>query len=61
LLYDEVLVESGHWLVSITQNGRQIAMYQKIVSKDGKTMRQTWTGIDKEGNPVHIIKMFERQ
>jgi hypothetical protein len=61
VLYDEVLVAPGHWLVSITQDGRQIAMYQKIVSKDGKTMRQTWTGIDKEGKPLHIIKMFEKQ
>jgi len=49
------------WIVSITQDGRQIAMYHKIVSKDGKTMRQTWTGIDKEGNPIYIIKLFERQ
>jgi hypothetical protein len=61
VLYDEVLVAPGHWYVSITQNGRQIAMYNKIVSKDGKTMRQTWTGIDKEGKPLHIIKVFERQ
>jgi hypothetical protein len=61
LLYDEVLVESGHWIVSITQDGRQIALYHKIVSKDGKTMRQTWTGIDKAGKPLHMIKLFERQ
>jgi hypothetical protein len=61
LLYDEVLVEPGNWCVSITQNGRQIAMYHKIVSKDGKTMRQIWTGVDKEGKPIHIMKAFERQ
>jgi hypothetical protein len=43
------------------KNGKQIARYYKVVSKDGKTMRQTLTGMDREGKPVNIIKVLERQ
>jgi hypothetical protein len=42
------------------KDGKQIARYHKIVSKDGKTMRQTLTG-DKGGNPISIMKVLERQ
>jgi hypothetical protein len=43
------------------RDGKQTARYHKIVSKDSKTMRQTLTGIGKEGKPVHIVKVLERQ
>jgi hypothetical protein len=61
VVYVQTLIESGHWCVCIMKDGKQIARYHKIVSKDAKTMRQTLTGIDSEGNPINIMKVLERQ
>ena len=61
VLYVQTLLEEGHWCVCIMKDGKQIARYHKVVSKDGKTMRQTLTGMDGEGNSVNIIKLLERQ
>ena len=61
VIYVQTFIEPGHWCVCIMKDGKQIARYHKVVSKDGKTMRQTLTGIDGEGRPVNIIKVLERQ
>ena len=61
VLYVQTLIETGHWCVCIMKDGKQTARYQKMVSKDGKTMRQTFIGIDGEGNPVKMTKVLERQ
>jgi hypothetical protein len=42
------------------KDGKQIARYHKIVSKDGKTMKQTLTG-SKDGKSIYIMKVLERQ
>jgi hypothetical protein len=60
VIYVQTLIEPGHWCVNIMKDGKQIARYHKIVSKDGKTMRQTLIG-DKDGNPISIMKVLERQ
>jgi len=61
VLYVQTLIETGHWCVCIMKDGKQIARYHKIVSKDGRTMTQTLTGIDGEGKPVNMMKVLERQ
>ena len=61
LLFVEILVEPGHWYVSIMANGRQVAMYHKEVSKDGKTLTQTHKGINEQGKQVDVIRVYERQ
>jgi len=61
VIYVQTLIETGHWCVCIMKDGIQTARYHKIVSKDGKTMRQTLTGIDGEGKPVNMMKVLERQ
>ena len=61
VIYVQTLIEEGHWCVCIMRDGKQTARYHKVVSKDGKTMRQTLTGMDGEGNPVNIVKVLERQ
>lgn len=61
VIYVQTLIEPGHWCVCIMRDGKQTARYHKIVSKDGKTMRQTLTGTNKEGELVHIMKVLERQ
>ena len=61
VIYVQTFIEPGHWCVCIMRNGIQTARYHKVVSKDGKTMKQTLTGMDREGRPVNIIKVLERQ
>ena len=61
VIYVQTLIEPGHWCVNIMKNGKQTARYHKVVSKDGKTMRQTLIGIDGEGKPVNMMKVLERQ
>jgi len=61
LLFVEILVEPGHWYVSIMANGRQVAMYSKEISPDGKTLKQTHKGINEQGKEVNVIRVYERQ
>jgi hypothetical protein len=61
VVYVQTYIEPGHWCVNIMKNGIQSARYHKVVSRDGKTMRQTLIGMDAEGRPVRIIKELERQ
>jgi len=60
VIYVQTLIEPGHWCVNIMKDGKQIARYHKVVSKDGKTMRQTLIG-SKDGKPISIMKVLERQ
>jgi hypothetical protein len=60
IVYVQTLIEPGHWCVNIMKDGMQIARYHKVVSKDGKTMKQTLTG-SKDGKPIYIMKVLERQ
>ena len=55
------LVNPGHYYLTITANGRQVNLYHFIVSKDGKSMKGTLTGLDKEGNPQNITWFFEKK
>lgn len=59
-LYVQVLVEPGFWTTSLTQDGVQVGRYHKVVSKDGKTMRQTFKST-KDGKSVYMMKVLERQ
>ena len=60
LLLVELLLDPGQWCVSRMSRGRQIASYNKVVSKDGKTMTQTLIGVDEGGTPLDV-KVFEKQ
>ncbi len=61
MLYVEVLAEPGHWYAAIMKDKKQTGLYHKVVSRDGKTMMQVYTGIDDNGKPVTIKKVLERQ
>lgn len=60
VVYVQTLIEPGQWCVNIMKDGLQIARYHKVVSQDGKTMKQTLTG-SKDGKPIYIMKVLERQ
>ena len=56
VIYVQTLIEPGHWCVNIMKNGIQAARYHKVVSKDGQTMRQSLTGMDREGRQEPTAK-----
>ena len=60
IIYVQTHIDSGHWCVNIMKDGKQIARYHKIVSKDGKTMKQSLIG-SRNGKPIKVIKLLERQ
>ena len=61
MLYVEIVVEPGHWYVPIMRDGRKVSMYHKKVSKDRKTLTQTLKGLGRDGNPVDILMVWDRQ
>jgi hypothetical protein len=61
----ETLVETslgpGEWYVTYLMNGEQFATMHKLVSADGKTMRQTIKGTDPQGRSGEQIQVLRRQ
>ena len=58
--YVEALLAPGEWLVIALQDGRQVGARHKLVSEDGKTMRQTVTGVAPDGKPIEQVEVYER-
>jgi hypothetical protein len=46
---------------SYTKNGKDVASRRVVVSKDGKTMRSTVTGINAIGKPIKGTDVFQKQ
>ncbi len=62
LSYVETLIEPGDWYVTSMQNGKQIGVFRKIISKDGKTMSHIYKDIvDDQGIPIDAVLVFDRQ
>ena len=57
----ETRVAPGEWLVTHLRDGVQTAIMRKLISPDGKTMRQTATGLTTDGKPYERVMVFERQ
>ena len=57
----ETLLGPGDWYVTYLQNGKQFLIMHKAISEDGKTMRQTITGIGPQGKPAEQIQVLDRQ
>ena len=55
------VVAPGETLTTFLQNGRQVQLHRNIVSKDGKTMRQIIIGMDNQGKPYKVTRVFDRQ
>lgn len=43
------------------QDGKQILVFNKVISRDGQTMTQTLKNVDKDGKPQVIIRVYEKQ
>jgi hypothetical protein len=59
--YIEILIDSGHWYVTILQNGKQSIVMHKVITKDGKTMRVTIKSMNAQGEAVEQLQAFEKQ
>jgi len=56
----ETLIAPGEWYVTYLREGKQILTLHKAVSKDGKTLVQTFKGVF-SGTPAEIVTVFDRQ
>jgi len=62
LLLIESFIGPGNWYVTgLLKDGRQFGVRHKTVSKDGKTLRQTITGMDQGGKAFEQLEVYERQ
>ena len=54
-------VESGDWFITTIVNGRNVFLRHMMVSKDGKTLIETFKGTDMEGKQVDARAVSDRQ
>jgi len=54
-------LDPGDLCFTELQNGKQVVIHRVVVSKDGKTARQTDRGMDSQGKPFEQITVFDRQ
>jgi hypothetical protein len=52
---------AGDWYATQMQDGKQSYTRHKIVSKDGKILRQSFRSTDTQGKPFENILVFDRQ
>jgi len=57
----ETHLRTGEWLVTDMIEGRQVGTLRKLISKDGKTMRQTVQGVDTQGKSFEEVRVYEKQ
>ena len=54
-------VESGDWFITTIVNGRNVFLRHMMVSKDGKTLIETFKGTNMEGKPIDAMAVSDRQ
>jgi len=59
--YIELLIDPGHWYVTILQNGKQSLLMHKVITKDGRTMQIAIKSFDAQGKAVEQLQVFEKQ
>lgn len=57
----ETLIAPGDWYVTQIQDGKQIIIMHKVVSRDRKTMHQTFKAITEQGVPIDGVGVYDRQ
>ena len=58
--YVQTRIGPDEWLVTVMEDGKQIRTRHKKISKDGKTMRQTYRGLH-EGYSFEMLDVYEKQ
>lgn len=55
------VVDPGETITTFLQDGKQVQVHHNIVSKDGKTMTQTVSYMDDQGQPAITLMVWEKQ
>ena len=54
----EVLLGPGDWLAIFRKDGKQQTVMHKVISRDGKTMTQTFKIVDSQGWPIEHVQIL---
>ena len=57
----ETFVDPGEWYVTFLRDGKQLSAVHKVVSKDGKTLTQTTTGLAPDETFFEQIEVYDKQ
>lgn len=57
----ETLLGPGDWLAIFLNDGKQETTMHKVISRDGKTMVQTFKTVDSHGRPGEQVQVLHRQ
>jgi hypothetical protein len=57
----ETFVAPGEWYATFLRDGIQRFVIHKVVSKDGKTLTQTTTGVAPDGKFFEQIEVYDKQ
>ena len=57
----ETLIAPGDWYATQIQDGKQTTVIHKVISKDRKTMHQTFKVVTEQGVPIEGIGVYDRQ
>jgi hypothetical protein len=57
----ETLIAPGEWYVTYMREGKQYMTLHKAVSKDGKTLRQTFKYLDRDGKLLEGTTIYDKQ
>lgn len=54
-------LKPGEWIVTVMENNIQLHVMRKIVSKDGKTMREIRFENDPQGKSAEFVQVYNKQ
>jgi hypothetical protein len=54
-------IDENTYETSLMRSGKEISHHHLVVSKDGKTMTDTATGANAQGNPVSGVEVWDKQ
>ena len=59
--YVVTVIDLYSFYLTILQDGKQVLMYESKISKDGKTKRDRFKGIDSSGKPYEGVEVWDKQ
>jgi hypothetical protein len=59
--YVVTVIDPYSFYLTILQNGKQVLMYHSTISKDGKTKRDQFKGMDTNGKAYEGVEVWDRQ